>query len=61
MKVVIFVCQISRLRVLQCKVYTFGAQRKTNNNNEVPVLTEALEGHFSYHLQLICYSLIVIT
>ena len=23
--------------------------------------TEALEGHFSYYLQLICYSLIVIT
>ena len=25
------------------------------------VATEALEGHFSYYLQLICYSLIVIT
>ena len=25
------------------------------------VCTEALEGHFSYYLQLICYSLIVIT
>ena len=26
-----------------------------------PWSTEALEGHFSYYLQLICYSLIVIT
>ena len=25
------------------------------------IFTEALEGHFSYYLQLICYSLIVIT
>ena len=25
------------------------------------LFTEALEGHFSYYLQLICYSLIVIT
>ena len=25
------------------------------------LITEALEGHFSYYLQLICYSLIVIT
>ena len=25
------------------------------------ISTEALEGHFSYYLQLICYSLIVIT
>ena len=46
-------------------VYQLGhCTLKCHNNiisKDVHYSTEALEGHFSYYLQLICYSLIVIT
>ena len=39
----------------------FDASQLTDNLLTGRKFTEALEGHFSYYLQLICYSLIVIT
>ena len=41
-------------------IYHFNGKGDRGYKREIQA-TESLEGHFSYYLQLICYSLIVIT